>query len=140
MQLAVRSNVRAESQESKPSESADAVNDQHADKLEHESRASRVHRRVRLVSPAQLQWNPAKRAPHRRKQQERRAEQPEQRSARGDERCPPCSPSVHTRAADRDSKSGEAREKPSGTPDDGERVAGPSGVREREQPQDGAAD
>jgi hypothetical protein len=78
------------------------VKDQHAEKLEHASRASRDGRRFHLASRAQLRWNLAKRAPYRRKQQERDVEQPEQRSARSDERYPPRAPAVHTRAADRD--------------------------------------
>jgi hypothetical protein len=56
------------------------VKDQHAEKLEHASRTSRDGRRFHLASRAQLRWNLAKRAPYRRKQQERDVEQPEQRS------------------------------------------------------------
>ena len=51
---------------------------------------------------AQLLWNLAKRTPHRRKQQERRAERSKKRSRYGDERHPPGVLAIHACAAERD--------------------------------------
>jgi len=64
-------------------------------------RAGAEHRHSEL-GVAQLLWNLAKRTPHRRKQQERRAERSKNRSGYGDERHPPGVLAIHACAAERD--------------------------------------
>jgi len=76
---------------------------QHTEKRERAGRvrAGAEHRHSEL-GVAQLLWNLAKRTPHRRKQQERRAERSKNRSGYGDERHPPGVLAIHACAAERD--------------------------------------